>query len=395
MDLKRNLNRMGATMKNLVMRRSRMVGTARQPSGRGSPRNGSLGEATLLSRRAVTDPLQNLSKKACQNQKTHESDPQIARVNIPGASSGALTYEKTKLGRSKLRGIQPGGRSDEPKKCGRPPFGKSNHEKDFLDSLAPASLFFSILAGLSFSLACPSGHAQTNNWLGIPVSEFNVLVDLYTNTAGQTWDENIGWTNAQAYSWYGVTVYGGHVIELELGGNNLIGSIPASLADLSQLQLLDLWGNQLSGSIPASLGNLSPLEYLDLEGNQLSGSIPAQSSTCSSSPAGPARARSSTTRPSSRGSRPSRRTASSRPCARARCSGAAGRLRGRRATTHATALGELAAYGATAVRERVVDAGQVVTAGGVTSGLDLGIHLVRRLEGDDAAGAIARQMEWR
>ncbi len=82
-------------------------------------------------------------------------------------------------------------------------------------------------------------------------------------------------------------------------------------------------------------------------------------------------------------------------CTGALLLGAAGRLRGRRATTHATALGELAAYGATAVRERVVDAGQVVTAGGVTSGLDLGIHLVRRLEGDDAAGAIARQMEWR
>ena len=74
--------------------------------------------------------------------------------------------------------------------------------------------------------------------------------------------------------------------------------------------------------------------------------------------------------------------------------GAAGRLRGKRATTHASAMGELAAYGANAVSERVVDEGQVVTAGGVTSGLHLGLHLVRRLEGDEVAQRIAKQMEW-
>ncbi len=75
--------------------------------------------------------------------------------------------------------------------------------------------------------------------------------------------------------------------------------------------------------------------------------------------------------------------------------GAAGRLRDRRATTHATAFAELARYGAFVVHERVVDEGTVVTAGGVTSGIDLGLHLVARFEGDEAARAVARQMEWR
>lgn len=82
-------------------------------------------------------------------------------------------------------------------------------------------------------------------------------------------------------------------------------------------------------------------------------------------------------------------------CTGALLLGAAGRLRGRRATTHASALDELAAYGATAVRERVVDEGQLVTAGGVTSGIDLGLHLVRRLQGDEVSEKIARQMETR
>ena len=79
-------------------------------------------------------------------------------------------------------------------------------------------------------------------------------------------------------------------------------------------------------------------------------------------------------------------------CTGALLLGAAGRLGGRRATTHASALAELPRYGAAVVDARVVDDGQLVTAGGVTAGLDLGVHLVRRLAGEAVAAAIARQM---
>ena len=88
---------------------------------------------------------------------------------------------------------------------------------------------------------------------------------------------------------------------------------------------------------------------------------------------------------------PANRVAAS-VCTGALLLGAAGRLSGKRATTHASALGSLEAYGATPVTERVVDEGTVVTAGGVTSGIDLGLHLVARLEGPDVARAIAAQM---
>ena len=80
-------------------------------------------------------------------------------------------------------------------------------------------------------------------------------------------------------------------------------------------------------------------------------------------------------------------------CTGALLLGAAGRLRGKRATTHHTMTSELARFGATAIGERVVDEGQLVTAGGVTSGIDLGLHLVRRLAGEDAHARIAAQME--
>ncbi len=71
----------------------------------------------------------------------------------------------------------------------------------------------------------------------------------------------------------------------------------------------------------------------------------------------------------------------------------AGLLDGRRATTHHTSIDQLPSYGATLVLERVVDEGSVVTAGGVTSGIDLALHLVERLCGATYADAAALMME--
>ena len=81
-------------------------------------------------------------------------------------------------------------------------------------------------------------------------------------------------------------------------------------------------------------------------------------------------------------------------CTGALLVGAAGRLRGRRATTHRSAMDRLASYGAEPVSERVVDAGSVVTAAGVTSGIDLGLYLVGRFEDEDVRAKIAAQMEY-
>jgi len=73
----------------------------------------------------------------------------------------------------------------------------------------------------------------------------------------------------------------------------------------------------------------------------------------------------------------------------------AGLLDGRRATTHAAVLAELAQQGVTAVEERVVDEGDVVTCAGVTSGIDLALQLVEREMGAGEAAAIATAIEWR
>jgi len=69
--------------------------------------------------------------------------------------------------------------------------------------------------------------------------------------------------------------------------------------------------------------------------------------------------------------------------------GAAGLLKGRRATSHWQTLAVLKDCGATPVAERIVfDGKDLVTAAGVSAGLDLGIELVRRYRGDLYAKAV-------
>lgn len=80
------------------------------------------------------------------------------------------------------------------------------------------------------------------------------------------------------------------------------------------------------------------------------------------------------------------------------CTGAmllahAGVIGNRPATTHQAARADLFATGAQVLDERVVDDGDLITAAGVTSGLDLALRLVERLVGPDAAEAAAVRME--
>lgn len=82
-------------------------------------------------------------------------------------------------------------------------------------------------------------------------------------------------------------------------------------------------------------------------------------------------------------------------CTGALMLGAAGFLKGRRATTHHLAYDELAPHCREVVRgERVVEDGPVTTAAGVSSSLDLGLLLVERRWGADARARVAAVMEY-
>ena len=81
------------------------------------------------------------------------------------------------------------------------------------------------------------------------------------------------------------------------------------------------------------------------------------------------------------------------------CTGAfllaeAGLLTGRQATTYHECLDELSRYGVEVLTAIVVDAGRIITAGGVSSGLELGFYLLQKMFGPDMAREVARKIEY-
>jgi transcriptional regulator GlxA family with amidase domain len=77
--------------------------------------------------------------------------------------------------------------------------------------------------------------------------------------------------------------------------------------------------------------------------------------------------------------------------------GAAGLLDGLRATTHWTTIDGLRAHLPTTnvlADARVVDEGEIITSAGVSAGIDMALHVVRRLHGDEVARRTARDMEY-
>ena len=81
-------------------------------------------------------------------------------------------------------------------------------------------------------------------------------------------------------------------------------------------------------------------------------------------------------------------------CSGALLLGAAGFLKGKKATTHPAARTELAEYCSQVVDQRVVDEGSVLTSGGVTASIDLGLYLAEKFAGFDVKENIRRQMDY-
>lgn len=81
-------------------------------------------------------------------------------------------------------------------------------------------------------------------------------------------------------------------------------------------------------------------------------------------------------------------------CTGALVLGAAGLLDGRRATTHWAALEGLRRFGATPVSDRVVEAGKVITAAGVSAGIDMALMLASHLADRTTAEAMQLVIEY-
>ena len=139
------------------------------------------------------------------------------------------------------------------------------------------------------TITATTGNAQGTARITVVNPDRAALLALYRATDGPNWVNNDKWlTDAPLRAWYGVdTDASGRVVRLRLSGSfdfewqrtvshGLSGPIPAELAGLSNLELLDLSYNNLSGPIPTELAGLSILRGLSLAFNALSGPIPAE-----------------------------------------------------------------------------------------------------------------------
>ncbi|MEQ9305748.1 MAG: leucine-rich repeat domain-containing protein, partial [Marinoscillum sp.] len=114
-------------------------------------------------------------------------------------------------------------------------------------------------------LGCPSTVAESDSL---------ALVGLYNGTSGEQWHNSDNWLEGPVAHWNGVTVTReGKIDRVSLIQNNLVGTLPASIGDLTDLTYLDLVGNELTGTIPEEVYHLSNLAELWLGDNQLTGVI--------------------------------------------------------------------------------------------------------------------------
>jgi Leucine-rich repeat (LRR) protein/uncharacterized membrane protein len=140
--------------------------------------------------------------------------------------------------------------------------------------------------------------------VSIPVYE--ALHSLYTDTQGSNWT----WaseSSTNGYIWNFTTVTSSKdgasrpcsqnwqgllcspdpqqptlclVLEISLPSYNLMGQLPLSIGNLTDLDVLDLAGNRLSGTLPYTLGSMDIITTLFLDENRLIGSIPIELGRC-------------------------------------------------------------------------------------------------------------------
>jgi hypothetical protein len=107
----------------------------------------------------------------------------------------------------------------------------------------------------------------------IPPQEVAELYKLYTQTGGPSWIDHTNWfANKQCATWYGLTVAGGRVTQIQLAGNNLVGTTNFTTKPFAALSTLNLSAASstsdlhltLSGAdIPASLRSIYLYYNLD------------------------------------------------------------------------------------------------------------------------------------
>ena len=134
---------------------------------------------------------------------------------------------------------------------------------------------------------CPQVDAEFQEWLqGVPARsevecdigrvERLALAEFHGMTEGSAWRNSGAWgTGAEVGHWYGVTSEDGRVVDLSLPDNGLAGPMPAEIANLTELRVIDLSENDLAGTMPGAIAGLSEMTELRVGGNTgLEGALP-------------------------------------------------------------------------------------------------------------------------
>ncbi len=147
-----------------------------------------------------------------------------------------------------------------------------NKNKLFLKTLPDFCLFcFIILFFYSQAIA------KESDSLGSMKQDSLALIAFYYSTNGDGWKNNSRWLSTNPVStWHGVTVTGGRVTKLDLGVNNLTGTIPPEFGNLTSLIEIRFASNQLTGPLPPEIGNLVNLDWIWISHNQFTGVIPKE-----------------------------------------------------------------------------------------------------------------------
>jgi len=124
----------------------------------------------------------------------------------------------------------------------------------------------------------------------LPAEELKFLTDMMSSTGFKNWKDEAkeGWDALQTNPnlAFGVRVFKGHLVALQLPACGLSGKVPESVGQCKFLEKLNLNSNRsgekgakkdqgLTGSIPASIGQCERLVRLDLSENAMDGSLPA------------------------------------------------------------------------------------------------------------------------
>ncbi|MBN2000343.1 PKD domain-containing protein [candidate division KSB1 bacterium] len=108
------------------------------------------------------------------------------------------------------------------------------------------------------------------------VSDSLALVALYHSTNGPAWTDHTNWLTGPVDTWHGIEIENCRVKGVRLGINNLTGTLPPEIGDLTAMEVLYLRDNAIEGTIPPELGKCQASIYIDISNNLITGPIPPE-----------------------------------------------------------------------------------------------------------------------